>query len=223
MSKKNKPTIIRLGIHSVKTLINQNYGKSYNLYIYNFFFQQNLHNFVNQYFTKQKSFYSYIEVLWLKNLILINLHYIKNMQYLYFIKIMNKFFFKKKICVRLYKKNITNTTSLLLSSYSDFLIKKNITIKKKLLLLIAILNKTINTYKIVYTKQGPIKLVMLGYKITLSGRVENTKNQMAKSISYNCGKISLITLNNQLDYLSTTVYTKLGTYSLSIWLYYKTI
>ena len=62
---------------------------------------------------------------------------------------------------------------------------------------------------------------MLGYKIKLSGRVENTKNQMAKNITYKFGKVSLVTLNNQLDFISKTIFTKLGTYSLSIWLYYK--
>lgn len=223
MSKKNKSTIIRLGIHSIHNLINQNYGKSYNLYSYNIFLQQYFLYYIKNLFKKNIIIYSYIEIFWLKNLILLNIHYIKKIKNTFLIQKIKNTFLNQKIKIRLYQKNIFTTTTLLLSAYSDLLMHKNITHKKSLLILITILNKTLKSTKIVYTKKGPTKLVLLGYKVQIKGRFENTKNQMAKTTTHNYGKISLIVLNSHLDFIFKPIHTKLGTYSLSIWLYYKNI
>nr|YP_009295190.1 ribosomal protein S3 [Dasya binghamiae]AOH77202.1 ribosomal protein S3 [Dasya binghamiae] len=78
-----------------------------------------------------------------------------------------------------------------------------------------------NTNKISLCKKGPQKLILKGYKITLSGRFENTKNPMSKTYTTKNGFITLTSLNNNIDFISKNLYTKLGICNIKIWLFYK--
>lgn len=223
MSRKNQPKIVRLGINYIHNYINQNYGKNYNIYFQNLSYQFSIYLFLVYYLKKYSYIYHNIQIFILKKEICIKIICIKNLNNVNIIKnlfnIFNKSYLQSFKIFIIYK-DFFKTTTLLLDSYINFLILKKFTYKKKLIILLYILNKIINTSKIINTKRGPIKIKLIGYKIKFKGRFENTKNQMAHQIFFRVGKVSLITLNNYIDFTTKKIDTKLGVYSLSIWLYY---
>jgi|GEM_PF-5891287 len=84
-----------------------------------------------------------------------------------------------------------------------------------------VLNLCLNLNKISYFKKGPFRIKLIGFKIRLAGRFDNSRNQMAKITKYNSGSLSLSTLKNKVEYSKNEIFTKFGTCGFQIWLFYK--
>ena len=73
-----------------------------------------------------------------------------------------------------------------------------------------ILESQINSNKICYFKSGILTVKLKGYKIRLSGRLEGSKTQMAKSIEQVEGSLPLTSIKNYVEYKKAEIYTKSG-------------
>nr|AHX02447.1 ribosomal protein S3 [Plocamium cartilagineum] len=219
---------LRLGIIQVWNFMLQNYDHEFKNYAIILHKQLQLQLFL-KYFFLNMIFFSHIDFWCYQNSIFLNIYYI-NIDFL-----KNKYFFKHytellniiqkkflcKIKIRLYYKIEHFSTVYLISNYFCYLLNENMSFSKILWILIRFLEKNLNTYKIMYSKKGPIKMILKGFKIKLVGRFHNTRNPMAKSIEYNMGSLSLISLKNQVEFSKTEVMTKLGVCGLHIWLFYE--
>nr|WCH57703.1 ribosomal protein S3 [Hypnea musciformis] len=111
----------------------------------------------------------------------------------------------------------------LLCSYSKFLVSENWVIKKVLWNLSKFLEAHLNSSKLIYTAQG-IKIIKLkGFKIKLSGRIDDSKTQMAKSLNFSIGNSCLTSLQNYIVYSGNSLYSKSGICGIKIWLFYEFI
>lgn len=229
MAKKINPISLRLGIIQVWNFMLQNYEHEFKNYAIILHKQLQLQLLFKLLFLKYNFLFSHIEFWCYHNVFFLNIYYtnvdfLKNKKFLKkFLKLLNiiKYWFLCKIKVRLYYKIEYFSTVHLISSYFCYLLDKNLVFSKILWILVRFLEKKINTFKIMYSKTGPIKMVLKGFKIKLVGRFHNTRNPMAKSIEYNVGLLSLISLKNQVEFSKTEVMTKLGVCGLHIWLFYE--
>jgi ribosomal protein S3 len=112
-----------------------------------------------------------------------------------------------------------NTPSLIIS-YILYNRKKNFSLKKILKRVTFILNSRLNSKKIVYNTKGPIFLKLKGFKIKISGRFDNTRNQMSKTLSNSGGNLPLSKLNSYIEYHNSKIYTNSGLNNLQVWLFY---
>nr|YP_011017728.1 ribosomal protein S3 [Heterosiphonia pulchra]WQF69551.1 ribosomal protein S3 [Heterosiphonia pulchra] len=227
MSQKINPKSLRLGNSLIWSLINQHYGnKKQNIFCFNYFktlnlLDSNIKNQILSYFEYQLNSSDFILKIYLKN----NVYSIKynfifnnisrNIKYLFHNKI--------KINIRIYSYSIYFYSCKALINYSIYLAKSlNYVPKKIFSTLIYLLTKQLNYKKVYYSKFGPLKLKLYGFKVSLKGRFETSKSQMSKEIKFSHGSLSLVNLNSHIDFLSTDLYTKLGVCNLKIWLFYKT-
>nr|AHX02421.1 ribosomal protein S3 [Ceramium japonicum] len=109
----------------------------------------------------------------------------------------------------------------ILASYFTFLLEKNIIFRRAVTILVNFLETQIKKQKIVYLKFGLKKIKLKGFKIKLSGRFENTKNQMTKKLEYNIGSLSLLSISSYVEFCSLNIYSKLGVCNFKIWLFYS--
>nr|YP_004062216.1 ribosomal protein S3 [Plocamiocolax pulvinata]ADR03232.1 ribosomal protein S3 [Plocamiocolax pulvinata] len=231
MAKKINPISLRLGIIQVWNFLLQNYDREFNNYAIILHKYLQLKLFLKLFFSKYKFFISHMDFWCYHHFIFLNIYY-TNIDFLvkkkfikYLLNIVNiiKKKFLLKIKIRLYYKIEYFSTVHLISNYFCYLLEKNFSFSKILWVLMRFLEKNLNTYKIMYSKNGPIKMVLKGFKIKLVGRFKNTRNPMAKSVEYNVGSLSLISLKNQVEFSKTEVMTKLGVCGLHIWLFYEVL
>lgn len=130
---------------------------------------------------------------------------------------------KKKLIIKLYNNSKVDNTYILLN-YIEYLFNNlNYSVKKISIILALLLKKKLNSKKVVFLKNGPVDLIFKGYKIKLSGRIDNQKNQMAKSIIFKEGSLTLTNLNSYIDFKNINLNTKLGVCNIKIWLFYKNL
>jgi len=108
-------------------------------------------------------------------------------------------------------------TTLFYKCYINYLFYKlNYSPRKIINILSRLLKNQIRVNKITDSSKGPLNLKLMGYKLTLKGRFENTKNQMAKKMNLSNGSVKLTTLDNYIDYIDVDLYTKLGICTIKI-------
>nr|YP_011017705.1 ribosomal protein S3 [Griffithsia okiensis]WQF69528.1 ribosomal protein S3 [Griffithsia okiensis] len=226
MSKKSNSLILKFGVTKNFNFFSQNYGKStlnidLNILklcfcLNKYFFSNNLILIFNE-FHLNKNLFS-LSVFCLKNnfnmksyLILLN-----NINF-------NFLFTFKKQKNKLFLKNEWFYSSFLLKNYINFLfLKFGINNYKKILgILTKLFCSYLNYNQIFYSIYGPKLIILKGFKIQLKGRFENSKNQMTKKIELKSGILSSVNLNSDINYLNNFLFTKLGLWSLKIWLFYK--
>ena len=220
MAQKLNPTSIRIGQYSPWIITYQTYGKSlYYFSYYHFFF---LFSFFFTFF----NFFSTLS----------NIFLLDNKIYLFVNTSTTKsnhaklrFGLKKiKRWPRITNQpkfrffpvsNILNLASSI-SFYFQFLFFKKIIFRKIILILAKLLRQQIGTTKLVFLKFGLKKVKLKGFKLKLTGRFENTKNQMAKKVEYAEGSLSLLPVNSVIEFFTLNIYSKLGVCNFKIWLFY---
>jgi len=231
MSQKINPKSLRLGNSLTWSIKVQSYGCNKYKYLNSFYkFNKNLYFLDN--LDKQKRFVNYTEFWYNKSKINFKLYLKNNVSDINYYFLLNrllsniKYLFSNNIQVniRIYSNFINFYSSKALVNYGNYLFKKwNYTPKKIFSILVYLLTKQLNSKKICYGKFGPLKLNLKGFKIILTGRFEASKNQMSKELKVNIGALPLTTLNNNIDFWTTKLYTKLGVCNLKIWLFYQII
>lgn len=78
----------------------------------------------------------------------------------------------------------------------------------------------LGTKRCIYTSKGPLTLQLSGFKFKLSGRFDNSRNQMTKTIKYGHGSLPMPSISTYSEYSHTHIYTKSGVCGLGIWLTY---
>nr|YP_010199611.1 ribosomal protein S3 [Gracilaria cervicornis]UAD89469.1 ribosomal protein S3 [Gracilaria cervicornis] len=229
MTRKVNPISLKLGLTQVWDFTIQNYNKLNYCYALSFLKQLQIENIVNKilkvnkFLINDKEFWYFNNKLFL-NIYIVEVFFNQGDKYLFLIQKLSKLvfsWFSLKIYLRIYKRIYWITTSNLILGYASYLFQQNKNPNKILWQLSIFLNKHLYHNKIVYSTKG-IRLVYLkGFKIKLVGRFDNTKSQMAKSIHQSSGSLSLVSLQNQVEFVQKNLYTKLGSCGLQIWLFYE--
>lgn len=225
MSKKTDSKSTKIGINQLWNTKSQKYGNNlynFNIFLYNY---KNNTNFVLRSSALKTVFINKIRLTHKNNLFTLKL-YVKNVDKLNVSLLKNYFYWfylKRSLAIKLYNNGRVNNTYVL-SIYAKYLFTYlNYSAKKILIILTLILNENKNLKKIVFLKNGPINLVFKGYKIKLSGRIDNQKNQMAKNITLKKGSLNSTSLNSYVDFKNINLNTKLGICNIKIWLFYQNL
>lgn len=229
MAQKINPISFRLGTTQIWESFLQIYGKSFKQYAL----------LLRKYLQLQKTL---IRVLNKNNFLLdkqeFKVHKKKVVMNLYYLilpdnkSVYNKIFFKEvikiveqwlslKTVIKFYLKSESKCTTNLITLYTKKLFEQNITPKKILWNLCIFLESHKNSNKVCYFKSGVLTTKLKGYKIRLSGRLEGSKTQMAKSIEQIEGSLPLASINNYVEYKKEEIYTKSGICGIQIWLFYE--
>lgn len=230
MSKKINPKSLRLGSIQLWSQIIQNYGN--NLFIFIKYFYKYI-KVLNSLFKIFNNFYIFFlqEIIYFNSKLIINFWFYKINYLFYFnyfknlVKLIYYWNPNKKIFIRFYFPNLNQFCySLILVNYSSYLITVlNYTPKKVLGILSILINLKINYFHIFYSKNGPIKTRLKGFKVVFNGCFENTKLQMAETLELKIGSLKLVSFKNKVDFSSKLINTKLGSLNLKIWLFFETI
>lgn len=225
MSQKVNSKSTKIGINQLWLTKTQKYGN--NFYNFNLFF----------FYNKKKIDFilkiSKLKILFINEIKLLNKYslfvlkiYIKKSNGFNINLLANYFYWfnlKKKLIIKLYNNSKVDNTYILLN-YIEYLFNNlNYSVKKISIILALLLKKKLNSKKVVFLKNGPVDLIFKGYKIKLSGRIDNQKNQMAKSIIFKEGSLTLTNLNSYIDFKNINLNTKLGVCNIKIWLFYKNL
>lgn len=227
MSQKINPISFRLGIWQVWDTILTTYNNNIN------FFQLHkkliLEKYIKNFFENNKLFLGSINWTFNNNNIFLIITYTKFYNTPIDIQVfstkLNKvlrenFFLSPKIF--LLKSSTWFNSSLLLSSYINFSIKKNNNNFKQVFKNTSkILSTKLNTQKIVYTTKGPVVLKLKGFKVKSSGRFDSSRSQMSNILQYKTGSLPMSRLNNYTEYTQKFIYTKSGICSLHVWLIFS--
>ena len=223
MSKKSNSLSIRLGIINLWFFTLQNYGNNFNyLFIYFYYYFHYIKHLIH---LNKINIYFY-EFFLIKNLFyLIIFLPIENKNHFKLVNSITNFLNKSnslKINCTIYFKYNWFTTSFILKFYLFNLINKfNYSPKKILGFLFNFLFNFLNKSKISYLTIGSQELIFKGFKIQLKGRYENTKNKMAKSTNLKVGnKLSLININKNIYFLDCNLFSKLGSFSIRLLLFF---
>nr|WCH57919.1 ribosomal protein S3 [Hypnea nidifica] len=230
MAQKINPTSVRLGISQLWLSNIQFYGKSFKLYFLSFHYYLRSFLFLRK-VSNIMGFIIYHQQWKITKLgsIVLNLYYgqsffVLDKNFLEFYKKIQKTFnilFLKKIEISFYLLTFSPLSKNLLHSYSQFLGSNNLTSKKILWNISILLNKYLNSSKLVYTPKGVKVFKLKGFKIQISGRIDDSKTQMAKSLNLNVGISRLTSLEDSIVYITNVVYSKSGICGLKIWLFYE--
>nr|YP_009317463.1 ribosomal protein S3 [Gelidium arborescens]AOX48892.1 ribosomal protein S3 [Gelidium arborescens] len=231
MAQKTNPIGLRLGTNQVWDLIVQKYGKKQKSYL-NFLKEQFL---FNHFFTQHIEFKNvglfvrkYLIIKYASN----NISFVYNTNLFLPNNILSKNLMKKtqlvlkdtfevEANIKLFCIGKSTLTANLLTTYVNHLFEQNFTLKKIVSNLILFLKHQLGARKIVYLKNAAQELELIGFKVKVSGRFENTRNRMAKTYEQNIGFLSLTCLKNVIEFHNKVIYTKLGTCSFQVWLIYK--
>nr|YP_009317624.1 ribosomal protein S3 [Pterocladiella musciformis]AOX49076.1 ribosomal protein S3 [Pterocladiella musciformis] len=222
MAQKINPIGLRLGLTQVWGIITQNYGKKDNLYRLFLINQFLITKILEQYFTSTKDkiidrwfiFHYQGTVLVLKSLDIqpqLDKDLKANLDLLFPLNLKLNFFNPSE----------TNLTAKFITLYAEHIFNKTGNLKKVSLNIFVFLRKCLNLKKISYCNKTIVQLNLIGFKIKISGRFDNSRNQMAKSYEQSHGSLSLMRLENYVEFYNKTIFTKLGTCSFQIWLFYK--
>nr|YP_009559259.1 ribosomal protein S3 [Gelidium coulteri]QBA96106.1 ribosomal protein S3 [Gelidium coulteri] len=231
MAQKTNPTGLRLGVNQVWDSIVQNYGRNHKIYT-NFVKKQFLFNyFLNQHpELRNTGLFSqnYLTLKYASNCIDFT-HNVKILQTndnfsknsTEEIQLILKGINVAEANIKLFYISKSVFTANLLAIYAVYLFKRNLTLKKIITNLTLFLKRQLEVKKIVYLKNAPRELKLIGFKVRISGRFENTRNRMAKAYEQSVGSLSMVCLKNVIEFHNKIIYTKLGVCNLQIWLIYK--
>nr|YP_010620074.1 Ribosomal protein S3 [Pterosiphonia complanata]WAX04087.1 Ribosomal protein S3 [Pterosiphonia complanata] len=191
-----------------------------------FFFLNNLFvrllNFDIQYFISKTQYFIYIsQVILIFSTKFINYHFLY--RFYSFLFLFWSYNLNSQISLKIlfYLEKNQFFSSRFLKSYILYLIyNKNISPKKIFNLLMLTLRKNKFQSILSISKKGLIKNQFIGFKIQLKGRYESTRNEMANQLIIRDGNINSTNLNFTISYINHFFYTKLGTSTLKIWLFY---
>nr|WCH57895.1 ribosomal protein S3 [Hypnea nidulans] len=232
MAQKINPTSLRLGITQLWSFNIQSYGKtsksyflSFHRYILFFFFLKKIFNLIGlvmsyqQWQIKKKNIIS-LKIYYIEPLITLNNNFAQ-----FHLKIQNtlKKILLKKVKISYYLVDFPFMSRDLLYSYSKYFISEKKITKKVLWNLFKFMESHLNSLKLVYTPRGIKVLKLKGFKIRIAGRIDDSKNQMAKSLNLSKGDSCLTSVEDYIVYSASTLYSKSGTCGLKIWLFYELI
>nr|AVK39576.1 ribosomal protein S3 [Sheathia arcuata] len=224
MSQKINPISFRLGLSQVWNSTFQLYGKNLFSYINFLYLRSILYNYLRRYLNSKQAFLGslYWFVLREKVILIVTYENCFNNNLLKFEKLNLFVHFLSNCNLKFYLLKQTNwiNTSSLITSYIVYNRKKNFSLKRILKRVIFILNDHLNSKKIVYNNKGPIFLRLKGFKIKISGRFDNARNQMSRTFSNSGGNLPLSKLNSYIEYHSSEIYTNSGLNNLQVWLFY---
>nr|WCH58015.1 ribosomal protein S3 [Hypnea brasiliensis] len=230
MAQKINPISVRLGISQLWMVNSQFYGKSFKSYFVLLHYYLRSFSFLK--IISNVEGFSINHQQWHINKlgnIKLYIYYIQSFFILHtnFITFYNKIqstlnkLFKNKIQICFYLVSFPFLSKNLLYSYSQFLVSENLSPKKILWNFSILLKRYLHSTKLVYTPQG-IKISRLkGFKIQISGRLDDSKTQMAKSLNLSVGRLCLTSLQDFVIYSTSILYNKSGTCGLKIWLFYE--
>nr|YP_010555067.1 30S ribosomal protein S3 [Kappaphycus malesianus]UYR20488.1 30S ribosomal protein S3 [Kappaphycus malesianus] len=136
-------------------------------------------------------------------------------------RILNIWFPKKVSMILYFNRSGGSLFGNFIVKYVQHLININAPSKKIIWNVSKLIKVFLYEEKIIFYKNGILKIKLRGFKVFLSGRLEDSKTQMAKSFQHSKGSLPLNMLKNHIIYDSGIVYTKNGTCGLKIWLFYE--
>lgn len=225
MSQKINPISFRLGLFQVWNTTITTYGKKIdfsNLYQKNIlekylkvlFIKNNLYLGNISWFITPKNTFSIIAYTESSKLIVSTKTLISKLNTV-FTKM-----FEVSSYIYLIKHSSWCSSTELIKSYILFNINQDVPFKNIFKNTSKIISSQLSTKKILYTVKGPLSLKLKGFKFKLSGRFDNSRNQMTKSMKYTKGALPIPSINTYVEYSQTSIYTKLGTCGLHIWIIY---
>nr|YP_010395119.1 ribosomal protein S3 [Grateloupia elliptica]UQJ72560.1 ribosomal protein S3 [Grateloupia elliptica]UYI31675.1 ribosomal protein S3 [Grateloupia elliptica] len=228
MAQKINPISLRLGLTQVWDSTLQNYGKLCNNYATIFHKQLQIYQLLTQLF-KLNSFvlgtrqFNCSENSVKLTIFYSNLIYNPNLDKNISANLLKtaSAWYGNRVLIRFYSKLKWFSTTSLIFNYSWFLLKQNVPLNKIFWNLCQSLKTQINSRKILHSTGGPIIGELQGFRICLSGRFDNSRNQMAKTIKYKVGSLPLTNLQSYVEFTNSEVHTKLGTCGIQLWLFYK--
>nr|YP_008963769.1 ribosomal protein S3 [Grateloupia angusta]AGO19282.1 ribosomal protein S3 [Grateloupia angusta] len=228
MAQKINPISLRLGLTQVWDSTLQNYGKLHNNYAVIFHNQLQIYKLLTQLFklnnfalgTKQ---FNHSENIVKLTIFYSNLIYYPNLDKIISVKLLKlvSAWYGNRALIRIYLSLKWFSTTSLIFNYMWFLLKQNTPLNKTFWSLCRSLKMQINSKKILHSTCGPIVGELQGFRICLSGRFDNSRNQMAKTINYKLGSLPLINLQSYVEFTNSEIHTKLGTCGVQLWLFYK--
>nr|YP_010164458.1 ribosomal protein S3 [Polyopes lancifolius]QRM91053.1 ribosomal protein S3 [Polyopes lancifolius] len=225
MAQKINPISLRLGLIQVWDSTLQNYGKLYINYSTILHSQLQIYQFLIHFFSFNKLLLGSKQLSHSSDKVLLNITHSNLIQGSDKNLLVQppgfSNHFNGKILTRLYLRLQWFSTVDLVFNYVQYLLKQNIPLNKIFLNLCRLFENQLNSKKILYSTHGPIIGNLRGFKIRLSGRFDNSRNQMAKSIKYKVGSLSLMKLQSHVEFKNSEISTKLGTCGLQLWLFYE--
>lgn len=228
MTQKSNPLSLRLGILQLWTSSFQNYGNTLKLFPVLISKQLKIKYYLENFFNSNNHLINYKEFCCDNQTLFCNIYFTKISQisvtYFHLKKITQvlTYWYNKNLILRFYYKSNWFYSIDFLMLYITYLhVKLTYSLKKIFMLLISLFAKLTNYKKISFLRIGFKKIQVKGFKIQVKGRFENTKNQMAKTINYKFGSLSLVNLENNVYYRKNCLNTKLGSCTVHVWLFYK--
>lgn len=230
MPRKSNPKSLRLGFTKVWDNVSQHYGQNLQIFIIFFYKYLISLNFISKKLIQNNILINNIEI-WHTNFEIKIKIYLNSENITYYeiskniIKVLTYwFYFNKFFRINFIYNKMNFYTVDLLKLYIDYLFTiLNYTPKKIVAIISVLIANKLNKNKVTYSKMGPLNLYLKGYKIILNGRFDNSKSGMAKTLILQNGSLKLISLNNQIDFVSKNLHTKFGVCNLKLWLFYKII
>nr|YP_010881003.1 ribosomal protein S3 [Grateloupia cornea]WIA66122.1 ribosomal protein S3 [Grateloupia cornea] len=222
MAQKINPVSLRLGLTQVWDSTLQNYGKLHNNYSVILHDQLQIHQLLTQLFKLNKLILGTKQFNYSENIIKLTAFYsdLDRSISAELLKSISKWS-GNKILIRFYPKLKWFSTANLIFNYAWFLSKQNLPLNKIFWNLYRSLKMQINSKKILRSTYGPIVGELQGFRICLSGRFDNSRNQMAKTVKYKVGSLPLMNLQSYVEFTNSEIHTKLGTCGVQLWLFYK--
>nr|YP_009402602.1 ribosomal protein S3 [Sheathia arcuata]ARX95742.1 ribosomal protein S3 [Sheathia arcuata] len=224
MSQKINPISFRLGLSQVWNNTFQLYGKNLSSYTSFLYLKLVLYNYLRRYLDSKQVFFGPLHWLVLKDKIILLVIYRScfnsNLLKLEKLTLFLRFLTNWNLKLYLLKQMSWVNTPALITAYILYNRKKKISLKIILKRVTFVLSSCLNSKKIVYNSKGPISLRLKGFKIKISGRFDNTRNQMSKTLSNSEGSLPLSKLNSYMEYHNSEIYTNSGLNNLQVWLFY---
>lgn len=228
MAQKINPVSFRLGISQVWNTSLQIFGKSFKQYFLVLQKYLQIQRILTRILIKNNLVLDHQEWRFYNNRIFLNIWYshfknekrTKTISFRRIIKLVKQWF-SVQLIVYFYLKSNSVITPNLLILYTHYLFNQNLSSKKILWNIAKILEVYLNEEKISWFKSGILKTRLKGFKIRLSGRIDSSRNQMARSIEQINGSLSLTSLKNYVEYKNEKICTKSGICGLQIWLFYE--
>lgn len=222
MSRKINSLSLRLGLTQVWSTTLSFYGK--NLRLYQLFWFMNLENYINKTFFKKKLIFGSVHWIFKLNKLLLIINYVNFLNpnlnthkfYSFLFKVLQPWI-NFPFCVYTFKVNQLKLANFICSYFYYSLVNnKSYTIPNFFFKTIRL-----NTICVVSSSIGPVFLKLKGCKIKYSGRIDNSRSSMSKTIQLVSGSTALLNVSNHIDYAHKVIYTKLGTCSVHVWTSYS--
>nr|QJH88484.1 ribosomal protein S3 [Pterocladiophila hemisphaerica] len=229
MTQKIHPANLRLGIIQLWNNTIQPYGNfkyCYNKLLYNNFY---LLYFIVQYSKKTSLIISKPTFKYKSNKINFVIEYRlgSTLSKKNSIKIIN-FFTNKIQSLSLLKLNtcyyLVSTwcsNAMIWSLYLKFILKNKVNSQKILWIIFKFYENYLNKKKISYNVNGPVHFVLKGFKLKITGRFDNMRSPLTKTMYQTLGLVTLNSYINKVEFTTVCLYTKNGICSIKIWFFYS--